>query len=226
MSNKPFVKRGALIIFILALSAIPVLWAFAGPNDVQSTGTNIAVKSPAVSGNAGDFKAEPSPQGDISKPSSTVGAPQTEPTPIPGRPENQAALLFGESPSVLPPGMVKGDNNTDTVDGVVRGRSMIIYDPAPDKHVVAWLAVQEPNSGLKPIWQGRGWWLGPWEKKTVQINGVAATLASNVDAGTFEGKPYQDTWLECAWIKDGKEYQMLSINVTEDNFVKMASSIK
>jgi len=101
---------------------------------------------------------------------------------------------------------------------------MVLYDLGSDKRRIVWLRVQQPNSDLKPIWQGRAWWLTAWETKTVEISGVSATLASNADTNTSDGIP--EVWLEASWIKDGKEYQMMSVNVTLDDFVKMANSVK
>ena len=58
-------------------------------------------------------------------------------------------------------------------------------------------------------------------------------LEYNVDTGTYleypgqiEGKPYRVTWLKGSWTKDGKEYQMLGINITVGDFAKMANSVK
>ncbi len=116
-----------------------------------------------------------------------------------------------------------------TVNGAVRGRTTIFsdtdYDPGPSG-VVTWFRVQDANSGLKPVWEGKGWWLGAPELKTVQINGAPVTLEYNVDTGTFEGKPFRVTHLKGSWTKDGKEYQMLGINITVDDFAKMANSVK
>ena len=213
-------KKLIIAVLILVLSAIPVIWAFAAPDDDAGAAPSTTA---AVPGNAGDFKVEPAPTGP-SKLSATANAPDTEPTHIFGKPEDQAALPFGESPAWLAPGLAKGDNGAETVDGAVRGRSMVLYDLGSDKRRIVWLRVQQPNSDLKPIWQGRAWWLTAWETKTVEISGVSATLASNADTNTSDGIP--EVWLEASWIKDGKEYQMMSVNVTLDDFVKMANSVK
>lgn len=157
------------------------------------------------------------------------GAPTITRTPRPSAASDGATKPFGESPSDLAPSLVRGGDETETVNGAERGRTTTFgdteYDPGP-RRVVTWFRVQEPNSGLKPVWEGKGWWLGAPEKKTAQIGGAPVTLEYNVDAGTFEGKPFRETWLKGSWTKDGKEYQMLAINVTVDDFVKMANSVE
>lgn len=139
----------------------------------------------------------------------------------------KAIARFDEAPSEPAPGLVKGEDLFDTMDGSVRGRTTIFSDTADDpgpKRVLVLFRVQEPNSGLKPLGDGKGWWLGPWETKTVEISGVSATLASNADTNTSDGLP--EIWIKGSWAKDGKEYQMHSINITVDDFVKMANSVK
>jgi hypothetical protein len=140
----------------------------------------------------------------------------------------QAAKPFSEEPSSLAATLLKHGDTTETIDGKVKGRTTVYSDTALDpgpSGVVMWFRVQDINSNLKPIWEGKGWWLDKPEKKTVQINGVPVILDYNIDTGTFEGKPYQQTWLKGSWVKEGKEYQMLGINVSVADFVKMANSV-
>ncbi len=141
----------------------------------------------------------------------------------------EAVRRFDESPSEPAPGLVKGGDHFETVGNAVRGRTTIFsdteLDPGPSG-VVAWLRVQEANSGLKPLGDHKGSWLGEWEQKNVEIKGAPVTLEYNVDTGTFEGKPFHQTWLKVAWTKDGKEYQMFGHNITVDDFVRMANSVK
>lgn len=142
----------------------------------------------------------------------------------------KAVGRFDEAPSELAPGLVKQQDLFDTVDGAVRGRTTMFsdteYDPEPEDRIFALFRVQDPGSGLKPLGDGTGWWLGPPEKKIVRINGEPVALDYNEDPVTSKGKPFREIWIKGSWTKDGKEYQMRSINVSLDDFVKMANSVK
>lgn len=134
----------------------------------------------------------------------------------------------GTKVGFIPPGLMKGTVTTETVDGAEVGETVVftdcLLDPGPSGRVV-WLRVQKVNSGLKPVWAGKGSWLPAADKLRRSIKGRAVIVERIVDRGEFEGKPFTQLWLKTTWAEGDIEYQVHGINVSEEDLLAFAGSI-
>lgn len=162
--------------------------------------------------------------------SSPVALSNTSPDQVAYTPEAAAstAPVWHAQAEFVPSGLSRRADTSETVNGLAVGTTAVFldsaYDPGPSGKVI-WLRVQETDSGLKPVWAGKGSWLPAPVSEEQTINGRGVVVERNACSGTFEGKPFTQLWVKAAWQVDGVEYQVLSINVSLEDFLRFAESV-
>lgn len=159
----------------------------------------------------------------------SVVATSAQPNNI-AAPETNVPASFDQARlGFLPVGIAEAGESSDTVGQTKLGKTIIYATDRPDpgpQGAVFFFRAQQPGSGLKPVWEGRGWWLGAPEKTPEAIAGAPVQIETRLDTGLYQGKPYEHTWIQATWTRNDVEYQLLGINTTKADFLKMANSVK